>query len=405
MKIVSTLVIASAFATLPVALQECGGTTSPDDDLDGWTVSGGDCNDADASVNPGAFDVPEDGVDGNCSGHSDYVTREAGSGTQGYTGDGGAATSAQIRNPFVTVSDAAGNLYIADSGNNRVRVVDADTGLISTIAGTGTASFSGDGGPATSATLNNPKGLAVDSAGNVYIADGGNQRIRKITASTGVISTIAGTGTAGFSGDGGSATAAQINWPYGMAIDSSGVLYFADSNNHRVRKISGGVISTVAGSGSAGFSGDGASATAAKLNFPRAVALAGSSFYIADTNNYRIRLVSGGLISTVAGNGVDGYGGDGGSPTLASLNDPHGLAIDDFGHVIIGDTGNNRIRMIIDGTIDTVVGTGAASSTGNDVENGAAKATVNTPYGVAVSAEGDLLITETTGATVRRVEW
>ena len=205
----------------------------------------------------------------------DSISTIAGTTTSGFSGDGGAATSAQLNYPAGLAIDASGNIYFADQGNQRVRKITASTGIISTIAGTGTSGFSGDGGAATSAQINNPAAVAVDASGNIYISDQYNQRIRKITASTGNISTIAGTGTYSYTGDGGAATSATFQNPAGIEIDGSGNIYIADLFNHVVRKItaSTGVISTVAGSGSAGYSGDGGSATSANLNYPTDIAL------------------------------------------------------------------------------------------------------------------------------------
>ncbi len=184
------------------------------------------------------------------------ISTVAGSGIAGFLGDGGSATSSRLYGPSNVAVDSANNIYIADTLNNRIRMVTA-TGVITTIAGIGTSGFSGDGGPATSAQLNGPSGIGLDSAGNLYIADETNNRIRMVTT-TGVISTVAGTGTGGFSGDGGQATSAQLNFPTSVVVDTAGNLYIADSRNIRIRMVKAtGVISTVAGTGTGGFSGDG----------------------------------------------------------------------------------------------------------------------------------------------------
>jgi sugar lactone lactonase YvrE len=224
----------------------------------------------------------------------------------------------------------------------------AQSGVISTVAGNGTAGFSGDGGPATSAQLYNPYGVAVDTAGNLFIADATNNRVRKVTPG-GVISTVAGNGTGGYSGDGGPATAAQLYSPTGVAVDTAGNLFIADPGNYRVRKVTpGGVIGTVAGNGYQGHSGDGGPATAAQLYYPYGVAVdTAGDLFIADTNNYRVRKVTpGGVISTVAGNGTPGFSGDGGPATSAWLYMPFGVAVDTAGNLFIADYGNNRIRKV-----------------------------------------------------------
>ena len=246
------------------------------------------------------------------------ITTVAGNGTSGFSGDGGTATSAELQNPQGIALDSSGNLYIADYNNNCVRKINTSTGIITTVAGKGTSgNYSGDGGAATSARLVYPSGVAIDSADNLYIADYGSNCIRKITASTGIITTVAGKfATYGHSGDGGAATSATFWWPIGIAIDSSDNLYIADSGNNCIRKItaSTGIITTVAGNGpwdnsatyGSTYSGDGGAATSAELCGPCGIALdALGNLYISDTGNYRIRKVtaSTGIITTVAGIG------------------------------------------------------------------------------------------------------
>ena len=270
----------------------------------------------------------------------------AGDGTAGTGGDGGAATNAQLLYPTAVTRDAAGNLYIADRDNNRVRKVDTN-GLITTFAGTGVAGNTGDGGAATNARLRFPSGVAVDSSGNVYIADRDNNRIRKVNTD-GLIATFAGNGIAGYLGDGGAATNARLRNPVGLALDNTGKLYIADQNNHAIRRIKGGVIATVAGVGTGGFNGDEIAATNATLNKPAGVAIgADGNLYIADTDNHRIRWVDDtGIIHSLAGMTNSGFSGDGGPATNAQLYTPFAVMVDDSGVVALSDYNNQRIRQI-----------------------------------------------------------
>jgi sugar lactone lactonase YvrE len=273
----------------------------------------------------------------------------AGTGVAGYSGDGGPATVAQLQVPTSVFGDSAGNLFVADWDNHRIRKIEAITGTISTVAGTGTAGYSGDGGAATAAMLHRPTGVCVDSAGNLFIADQDNHRVRKVTAATGTIATVAGTGVAGYSGDGGAATAARLNKPTGVFVDASNNLFIADHDNHRIRKVAAllSLMSTVAGTGIGGYSGDGGLATLANINYPFSVfADVQGNLLIADKNNHRIRKVEGllGTISTVAGTGVAADGGNGDIPTATALNLPNGVYADASGNFYIADTNNNRVR-------------------------------------------------------------
>lgn len=216
------------------------------------------------------------------------------------------AADTSLSTPSGVAYDSSGNLYIADTGDHCIREV-TPLGVITTVAGSGVQGFGGDGGPATSALLDSPAGVAVDASGNLYIADSHNHRIRRVASGT--ITTIAGTGTAGFSGDGGPATAATMNLPTALAVDTAGNVYVSDTNNHRIRRISGATITTVAGNGNQLYSGDGALATQAGLDSPNGVAVdAAGNLYIADTHNERVRMVAAasGVISTIAGSGGDG---------------------------------------------------------------------------------------------------
>ncbi len=278
------------------------------------------------------------------------ITTVAGNGTFGYSGDGLSATSAQLASPAgLAVDNASHCLYISDFGNNTVRKVDLATGIISTAAGNATAGYSGDNGPATGAQLQGPSGIAVDSAGNLYIADYANNRIRMVSG-TGTITTVAGTGSAGFTSDGVLATSAGISYPTDVAVDGANNIYVADNYAHRIRRFTvGGDISTVAGTGSGGFSGDGGPATSAQLHYPYCVAVdASGNLSIGDWYSYRIRRVvlATGTITTVAGNGTSGYLGDGGAATAAEIGDVKGLAVDSAGAIYIVDTSNNRIRKV-----------------------------------------------------------
>jgi sugar lactone lactonase YvrE/GNAT superfamily N-acetyltransferase len=327
----------------------------------------------------------------------------AGTGTLGYTGDGSSATAATIAQPGAIAYDKVGNLYIADSNNHVIREI-TPSGTITTIAGNGIEGFSGDNSSATAAQLDTPTGIAVDAGGNIYIADSHNQRIRKISAGT--ITTIAGTGTAGFSGDGAQAVSAQLALPSAVALDISGNLYIADTNNHRIRAISGGTISTVAGDGEELFAGDGGLATSAALDSPTGVAVSSAgTIYIADRLNHRIRAFTvGGAISTVAGSGnasfSGSFGGDGASASAASLARPTGVSVDASGNVYVADTDNQRVRKFVNGgAIVTIVGTGEQ---GFAADGGlATSAVLNTPKSVTPDAAGNLAMADTLNQRVR----
>jgi sugar lactone lactonase YvrE len=284
----------------------------------------------------------------------------AGTGVSGYSGDGGPAGSAELNSPYGVSVDASANVYIADTGNSVIRRVDS-TGKITTIAGNGIKAYGGDGGPATSAALFSPYRAVADRAGNVYIADFYNNRIRKVDTS-GTITTVVGTGTQGYNGDGIPATTAQLNNPAAVALDGGGNLYIADTWNHRIRKIdTSGTINTIAGTGFPGVLGDGGAATLAQVNQPEGVGVDSSgNVYIADYGNSKIRKIdTSGIINTIAGTGSIGYSGDGGPATAASLNLPTGVAVDRAGNVYIADNQNSRVRKVdSSGTITTIVSTG-----------------------------------------------
>jgi hypothetical protein len=363
-----------------------------------------------------------------CSSTTQCITTIAGNGTAGYYGDGGVAVKAELNYPTGVAEDLSGNLYLSDSANNRVRKVVNPTqmnqDIISTVAGNGTGGYAGNGGPATSAELRAPTGTAVASNGNLFVADTANNVVRMVAGSTGTffgqsmragdiytvagdnascwgktvppamtngvpatsgalcaptgvaadghgdffvsdsghnivyivtpsgaISPYAGTGKCGFSGDGGKGTHAQVCGPTGLALDSSQDLFIADTGNSRVREVTeNGNITTIAGNGKFGYSGDGASATKAALNVPTGVGVSSTGdVFISDTFNNRIRKVSGGIITTYAGNGTRGFSGDGGPAVDAELNTPTGSVVQDGTALYFADTGNQRIRGVLNG--------------------------------------------------------
>ena len=336
------------------------------------------------------------------------ITTAVGTGEPGFAGDGGPADRARLNGPFDIGFDTAGNLYFSDTFNHRIRRVDARTGIISTVAGSGEAGYAGDGGPATLARLNEPYGIAIDKMANVYIADRHNHCVRRVDGASGVITTLAGNGSAEFGGDGGPAARAGMVEPNGLALDpAQGRLFVADVAGNRVRVVdlAAGTIATFAGTGEAKHSGDGGPAAAAGIHGARAVKVAaGGVVYILERQGSTLRVVDPrtGIITTLAGTGALGYSGDGG-PTLAAVfNAPKELAIDRRGNLLIVDTENHAIREIdlAGGTVVTLAG----GRKGGEGDGGPATAAgLDRPHGAAVAADGSIYIGDTNNHRIRKL--
>jgi len=350
---------------------------------------------------PNQEDTDNDGIGDACDLGTFNINTFAGSGSSSSSGDGGNALAAGFNYPVDIVEDTGGNVYISEHSGNKIRKISLD-GTVITIAGTGFSGFSGDGGDAAAAQINRPQDLFIGSQGDLYFADEWNHRIRKIS-STGIITTVAGNGVNGFGGDGGLATSANLNYPEGVVVDSLGVIYIADSENNRIRKVAlDGVISTIAGVGTGGYSGDGASALSAELNSPEGLAIDGlGNLYIADRVNNRIRkITTDGIITTVAGDGIAGFGGDTGSALLASISGPEDVDVDLFGNLYIVDEQNHRIRKVdTNGVITTLVGTGTPGFSGDGAD--ALLANINIPEGVSVSSSGVIYIADASNSRIR----
>lgn len=329
------------------------------------------------------------------------ISTVAGDGIPGYSGDNGPAVQAAVFALSGLGLDRAGNLLIADTANCRIRRV--ANGIITTVAGNGTCDFAGDGGPAISAELQYPRGVAMDAAGNLYIADTGNARVRKVGLD-GIITTIAGDGNLNYSGDGGPAILSEFHDPWSIAIDAAGNLFVVDRSNQRVRKIGiDGNVNTVAGNGNQAWAGDGGPATAASLYVPDGVALdSAGNIYIVEAQSASVRKVNlQGIIQTVAGQGTAfGFGGDGGPATLALLNDPQGVAVDLAGNIFIADEDNQRIREVTpDGIIHTIAGTGKSNFSGDGGPSG--NSTLYLPEGIVAAPGGTVYFVDSGNRRVR----
>ncbi len=336
--------------------------------------------------------------------HAQTINPFAGNHTAGYTGNGMAATTATCYAPAGVAADTNGNIYFCEIGNSVVRKVNA-TGIISTVAGTGVQGFSGNGGPATAAQINQPTSVAIDDTGNIYFTDDGNNMIRKVNTA-GIITTIAGTGTAGYFGDNGFAVNAELSQPSGVAIDRKGNIYIADVYNHAVRMIdTSGKIKTIAGDGTPGYSGNGTSAVIAQLKYPKGVAVdTFGNIFIVDQGNSTIRRINpAGIIIAFAGCDTAGYSGDGDYGYNAKLSGPTEVTIDKAGNVYIADFGNHVIRKVKpSGFISTYAGNGSSGYSGDG--GNALSAQMAGPYGVAADKNGKLYITDEINNVVRVID-
>ncbi len=334
------------------------------------------------------------------------ITTVAGVGEQGYGGDGGPATSAHLSEPFMCAFDVKGNLYIAEATNHCIRRVDQDSGVISTVAGTGEQGYSGDGGPATGATFNQPYSLQVDDNGDIYVVDRLNFVIRKVDAATGIVTTVAGTGEAGYGGDGGPGTQAQFREPNDCFLDGNGGLLIADIQDQRIRRLDldSGIITTFAGNGVKERTGDGLPAVEASILGARAVCTdSAGNTYIAEREGNGIRMVDrNGIMHTLAGTGEFGYDGDGGPALAATWGAPKAIRCDQAGNLLVVDTENHAIRRVDAGTrLVTTIAGGRRSGEGDG--GSATLAGLDRPHGLDQDATGNIYIADSNNHRVRVV--
>ena len=340
------------------------------------------------------------------SSHAQIITTIAGIDSQGYNGDNILATDARLDGPFSIAFDHKGNLYIADGYSNRIRKVDT-AGIITTFAGNGVGSYNGDNIPADSAELYHPVGITFDRVGNLYFTDAWNERVRKIDTA-GIITTIAGTGTYGYNGDNIPADSAKLYQPWGIAVDANNNIYISDAENHRIRKVdTAGIITTIAGTGIAGYTGDNGLALVAEINGPYGIVLDDTgNIYFADASENVVRKIDTlGIITNIAGTGVAGFTGDNGPADTAQLKSSGGIAIDNAGNIYIADIDNQRIRKVTvaTGIITTIVGNGVNAYGGNG--GPAMAAEISDPTGVAFDVSGNLYIADFGNNLIRRIGW
>jgi hypothetical protein len=331
-----------------------------------------------------------------------------GTGEASYSGDGGEARRAGLNQPFDVALDRQGNLYFSEADNHCVRRVECGSGIITTVVGTGKAGYSGDGGPATEAELNSPYGIALDTASNLYIVDRLNACIRVVEAATSMIRTLAGTGQPGYSGDGGPANLAQLQEPNDIVLDGKGRVFIADVRDHRVRllDLASGIITTFAGTGEGASSGDDGPADRAALLGPRALAFGPTGdLYICLRNDHKVRKIDmrTNIIRTIAGSGAKGYAGDHGPALRATFNGPKEIAVDGDDNIYLVDTENHCIRRIDAGSglVSTVAGTGQPGGSGDG--GPATAATLKRPHGACVDAAGNIYIGDSENHRLRYV--